>query len=88
MKRIGYVFRFTSPLTPEVEVQLHTFLTSAQDGGEWSSSCPGRFIHSGSGHYPLDTRLGGPQIRSQPVDKRKSLACAWNRTTIPRAYTP
>jgi len=27
-----------------VEVQLHAFLTSALDGGEWSVSGPGRFI--------------------------------------------
>jgi hypothetical protein len=27
----------------EVEVQLHAFLTSALDGGEWSASRPGRF---------------------------------------------
>jgi hypothetical protein len=27
-----------------VEVQLHAFLTSALDGGEWSRSRPGRFI--------------------------------------------
>jgi hypothetical protein len=27
-----------------VEVQLHEFLTSALDGGEWSASDPGRFI--------------------------------------------
>jgi len=26
-----------------VEVQLHQFLTSALDGGEWSASRPGRF---------------------------------------------
>jgi hypothetical protein len=26
-----------------VEVQLHAFLTSALDGGEWSASRPGRF---------------------------------------------
>jgi len=26
-----------------VEVQLHAFLTSALDGGEWSVSRPGRF---------------------------------------------
>jgi hypothetical protein len=32
MKRIG-----------GMEVQLHTFLTSALDGSEWSVSCPGRF---------------------------------------------
>jgi len=26
-----------------VEIQLHAFLTSALDGGEWSASRPGRF---------------------------------------------
>jgi hypothetical protein len=26
-----------------VEVYPHAFLTSALDGGEWSTSCPGRF---------------------------------------------
>ena len=26
------------------EVYSHSLLTSAQDGGEWSSSCPRRFI--------------------------------------------
>jgi hypothetical protein len=26
-----------------VEVQLHAFLTSALDGGDWSASRPGRF---------------------------------------------
>jgi hypothetical protein len=29
--------------TTGVEVQLHTFLTSALDGGEWSASCPADF---------------------------------------------
>jgi hypothetical protein len=28
----------------EVDVQIHIFLTSALDGGEWSASHPGRFI--------------------------------------------
>jgi len=28
-----------------VEVQLHAFLTSELDGGEWSTSGPGRFTH-------------------------------------------
>jgi hypothetical protein len=26
-----------------VDVQIHIFLTSALVGGEWSTSCPGRF---------------------------------------------
>jgi hypothetical protein len=29
-----------------VELQLHAFLTSAPDGGEWSASRPDRFIPS------------------------------------------
>jgi len=28
----------------EMEVQVHTFLTSALDGGEWSASCSSCFI--------------------------------------------
>jgi hypothetical protein len=28
-----------------MEVYLHAFLTSAVDGGEWSTSRPGRFSH-------------------------------------------
>jgi hypothetical protein len=43
-----------------VEVQLHAFLTSALDGGEWSVSRP----QGKSPWYPLDRRLGGPQGRS------------------------
>jgi hypothetical protein len=45
-----------------VEVQLHTFLTSVLDGGEWSNSRPGRFIPGRKNpRYLLDRRLGGPQ---------------------------
>jgi hypothetical protein len=40
-----------------VEVELHLFLASALDGGEWSASSPGPW-------YPLGRRLGGPQSRS------------------------
>jgi hypothetical protein len=35
------------------------FLTSAQDGGEWSVLPPGK-----SPRYSLDRRLGGPQSQS------------------------
>jgi len=28
----------------EVEMKLHSFLTSVPDGGKWSTSRPGRFI--------------------------------------------
>jgi hypothetical protein len=44
-----------------VEVSLHTFLTSALDGGEWSVSLCSLVK---SPQYPLYRRLGGPQSRS------------------------
>jgi hypothetical protein len=40
------------------------FLTSALEGGEWSSSCSCRCIRRGkSPGYSFDRRLGGPQSR-------------------------
>jgi hypothetical protein len=30
-----------------MEVELHAFLNSALDGGEWSASCPGCFTTGG-----------------------------------------
>ena len=41
------------------------FLTSAVDGGEWLTSRPGRFTPGRDPRYPLKTRLGGPQRRSE-----------------------
>jgi len=41
-----------------VEVQLHTFLTSALDGGKWPLYSLGK-----SHRYTLVWRLGGPQNR-------------------------
>jgi hypothetical protein len=48
----------------EVKVQLHTFLTSALYGDEWSASRPGRFIpeERAAGTQP-DRRLGVSQSR-------------------------
>jgi hypothetical protein len=40
-----------------VEVYLHSFLTSALDGREWSRSSPGRFIFEDEPWYPLNKRL-------------------------------
>jgi hypothetical protein len=42
------------------------FLTSALEGGEWSGSRLGSFTFRKKPGYPLDRRLGGPQIRSEP----------------------
>jgi hypothetical protein len=47
------------------EVQLHAFLTSALEGGEWSASRPSSLTpRERDRQYPLDRRLGGPQSRS------------------------
>jgi hypothetical protein len=48
-------------------------VTSALDGGEWSASRPDRFApHGKSPWYPLNRRLGGPQIRSGCGDEEKN----------------
>jgi hypothetical protein len=44
--------------------KLHVFLTSVLDRGEWSVSCPGRFISGESTRYLLCGRVGEPQDRS------------------------
>jgi hypothetical protein len=46
-----------------VEVCLHSFLTSALDGSEWSPSCLGRFIS--------DTHWVGPRACLDAVAKIK-----------------
>jgi hypothetical protein len=42
----------------EVEVRLHEFLTSALDGGEWSSLLRGRFTRRGRGWAPDTVWIG------------------------------
>jgi hypothetical protein len=66
------------------EVQLHSFLTSALDGGEWPSFMP-RLNYS---RYPLDRGLEGPQSRSECGGGEKFLAHAGNRTHEPRLSSP
>jgi len=46
------------------ELQFRLFLTSTLDGGERSTSRPGRFTPLIELRYALDRRLGGPQRRS------------------------
>jgi hypothetical protein len=60
-----------------VEVQLHSFLTSALDGGEWSASRPYRFTPEKEYRYPLNRRLGGPQSRSGRFGEEKKTICLW-----------
>jgi hypothetical protein len=52
-----------------VDVEIHIFLTSAQAGGEWSASLPGRFT-------PSTHWIGGwmdPRAGLDNVEKRKFL---------------
>jgi len=45
------------------------FLTSALDGGGWSTTRPDRFTPEKVTRYPLYRRLGGPQGRGGRVRK-------------------
>jgi hypothetical protein len=57
------------------------FLTSALGGGEWSSSCPSRFIPKKVfPGYPLYKRLGRPQTPYGRYGEEKNLDPAGNRT--------
>jgi len=47
-----------------VEVQVHSFLTAALDGGEWSSHTA-HFTHGKGLRYPLNKSLGGLQTQSE-----------------------
>jgi hypothetical protein len=54
-----------------VEVQFHTFLTSALDEGEWSASCPGHFTLEKSPMYQLDRRMCRPQSQCECSGREK-----------------
>ena len=58
------LFSLYAPWNPrgEVEIKLHSFLTSALGRGEWSTSRSGRLTPGG--RYSLKMRLCGPQNRS------------------------
>ena len=46
-----------------IEVYLHSFFTTALEGGEGSASRHGRNLRPGKTRYPFYKRLGGPQGR-------------------------
>jgi len=55
-----------------VEVQLHTFLTSALAGGEWSASHPGRFsLREKAPVQNGQEARRGPRAGPDAVAKRK-----------------
>jgi len=70
-----------------VEVQLHAFLTSALDGGEWSSSRSGRYT---PGKTPPGTHLIGgyvsPRADLDAVVKKKIPTPFWDSN--PRSSNP
>jgi hypothetical protein len=55
------------------EVQLHSFFTSAVDGGEWSTSRLGYFMSGKEPRYPVDWRRGGPQKQSGCCEAEKNI---------------
>jgi hypothetical protein len=62
-----------------VEVQLHSFLTSALDGGEWSTSRSGHFTPGKKG--PCARLMGGwvgPRTSLDMAAMRKSFVSARN----------
>ena len=56
------------------EVLFHSFLTLAVDGGEWSTSLPGRFNPGQVPRYWLKRRLRGPQSRYGRFSQQKYFA--------------
>lgn len=55
-----------------IDIQLHTFLTTDSDTGEWSPSWAGRFSPQGkSPRDPLDMNLGGSHSRCQHFEKER-----------------
>jgi hypothetical protein len=68
----------------EVEVWLHALLTSALDGGEWSTSRPSCFTpKERAPQYPFDWRLSGPQSQSGCVgEKKKKSIFTGNRNPV------
>jgi hypothetical protein len=48
-------------------------LTSALDGGEWSTSIPGRFSPGKELRYQLNRRLAGSQNQDESLGEEKTL---------------
>jgi hypothetical protein len=64
-------------------VRLHLFLTSAQDGGDWSDSLPGHFTPEE--RAPGTHWLGGwvgPKVGLDVVANKQNSTPAMNRTPV------
>jgi hypothetical protein len=49
------------------------FFASDPNGGEWSTSCPGRFLPGKEASCPLNMKLGGPQNRSRYFGEEQNI---------------
>jgi len=64
------------------DVQLHSFLTLALEGCEWSTSCPTHFTTGKEARYPLNRRLGRTKGWCGLLEKRKPSFPCWNLHSI------
>ena len=71
-----------------VEVQPHSFLTSTLHEVECPASRPDRFTPGERPLLPINSRIGGPQIRSSPFRGKILLASIRKRTRVPRLSNP
>jgi hypothetical protein len=67
------------------ELQLHSFLTSALDGGEWLTSRSGRFTPGKEPRYPVNRRLAGLWVYILELDAR-SVQRTSTRKYVPSRY--
>jgi hypothetical protein len=56
-----------------VRIWIHSFLTSAPDGGEGTTLRPGRFTPEKELWCPFNRRLGGPHSRAGRFGKQEHL---------------
>jgi len=72
-----------------MKVYLHTFLTSALDGGEWPQLHALAALPLGKGPwYSLDRRLSGPQSQSRQSGKKKKIPSLCLPENEPQTSSP
>jgi hypothetical protein len=70
-----------------IEVYLHSFLTSALNGGAWSASCPDRFTLGERAAGTLEYEAGWaphPVWTLWWMEKKKKIPCPCRESIIPR----
>lgn len=73
----------------QMDIDLHSFVTSTLDEGEWSVSQPGRFILRGPAQGNLRTGGGvGHGASTDILEKKQILSHGGNRTTVSRSSNP